>query len=529
MRITLKLILNELGYEYEGNTSEQENPTFACVELLAAHGADLSGQSLLVCPLSEALTLTGRTQGLHFLCVRDRVVDAMESLEAMRGIVVIRKNLSMRELFNETQRIFVRISNWIIDMHRSVMRNEGIQALITLSEPIIGNHIAVMDPTFKLMAYTKNVETDDPVSNALVQHGYHPLETVERFKLHRRFEQFEKADGIIVSEDFVTSEYVTVKKVFRCRNSYSVLVVMVCCAKALSDGLLDLFKLLMENLQIYVDRDYPPEGNFGPVNALVCDLLDAKVVSMDEVQKRAHYAGLSFRAQYDLFLLHFDDTLNVPIGRLVRDLEDLLLFSHVLSYQRSILILNHYDGERMPDRAARLVQVNTVIGSLTAACGISSLFSDLCELPTAHEQASVAIRTGTQLRGKPNNHADSDTQCKCYDFEDYVLYRLIAMGLSESPDVFKNSFFYRAIQTLTEYERKHNTKVLQLMYTYLQCERRATETCTRLHMHRNTVLYHIKRIEEILNISLEDPEIRLKLMLGFKLRELNQSGSTGEA
>jgi DNA-binding PucR family transcriptional regulator len=41
-----------------------------------------------------------------------------------------------------------------------------------------------------------------------------------------------------------------------------------------------------------------------------------------------------------------------------------------------------------------------------------------------------------------------------------------------------------------------------------------------LHMHRNTVLYHISRIEDVLGVSLEDPEVRLKLSLCFKVLEL---------
>lgn len=523
MQITLKLILDELGYECEGTTDAKNNPTFECVELLASHGSDFSGKTLLVCTLSEALAVTNQEPGLHFLCIRDRVVDELETQEAMCGLIVVKRNLPLREFFNEIQRVFVRISNWLIDMQHSVMGNEGMQALVTLSESIIGNHIAVMDPTFKLIAHTKNVETDDAVSNSLIQHGYHPLETVESFKLHRRLEQFEKADGIIVSEDFVTSNYITVKKVFRCRNSYSVIVVMVCCNRHMSDGLLDLFKMMLSNLQVYVDRDYPPKGDSGPVNALVCDLLDRNIESTDEIKKRAQYAGLAFLSEYDLFLICFDDNLNIPLGRLVRDLSDLLPFSYVLSYQRGVIVINQYGGERRPDQEMRLRLVDSVISTFSASCGISTSFSALWEIPAAYEQASVSIWTGTQLHGRAIVYTEIPEHGQHFYFEDYVLYRQIAICLSQSPQVFKNSFFYRALQTLSDYENRHNVKILQILHTYLQCERRATEACARLHMHRNTVLYHIKRIEEVLGVSLDDPEIRLKLLLGFKLRDLDQS------
>jgi len=37
-----------------------------------------------------------------------------------------------------------------------------------------------------------------------------------------------------------------------------------------------------------------------------------------------------------------------------------------------------------------------------------------------------------------------------------------------------------------------------------------------MHMHRNTVLYHMERISDLLDISLDDPDVRLQLILAFK-------------
>jgi len=40
-------------------------------------------------------------------------------------------------------------------------------------------------------------------------------------------------------------------------------------------------------------------------------------------------------------------------------------------------------------------------------------------------------------------------------------------------------------------------------------------------MHRNTVLYHIDRIEQLLHVSLSDADVCLKLQLGIKTFESN--------
>jgi len=526
LEISLKLILDELGYEYELHEDGGDpHPRFESVEFLAASGSDLSGRTLLVCPLSEALALPERGRGLYFLCVRDRMVDERETPEAMRGILVIRRNMDLRELFNEIQRIFARIGGWVLDMQSSVAKNEGIRQLIALSEAVIGNHIAVMDPTFKLLAFTENVDIDDPASKALIELGYHTEETMERFKLHRRFEQYEKEENIIVSDDYAASRYVTVKKVFHNRDSYSVIVVMLCNVKPLSDGLLDLFALLIDAMEIYVKRDYPADGESGAVTALIHDLLEMRIESLDEARSRAASVGLAALSDYDLFLIHFEDTMNIPLNRLLQRLSGAIPRAYIVSWQRDILILNLYEGVRVLDREARMALADGVLTGLDADCGVSARFEELCNLPAAFEQAENAIRLGVRLRDRETIYTEIPDHGPWFFFEDYALFHQASLYLAQCGEGYRNTFAFSAICTLADNDRARNTSWLCILFTYLQCERRATETCARLHMHRNTVLYHIRRIEEALSVSLDDPEVRLRLLMGYKILELESADS----
>jgi DNA-binding PucR family transcriptional regulator len=54
-----------------------------------------------------------------------------------------------------------------------------------------------------------------------------------------------------------------------------------------------------------------------------------------------------------------------------------------------------------------------------------------------------------------------------------------------------------------------------VLRTYLRHERRAAETATELHMHRNNVAYRVGRIEELLGIDLNDWRVRQNLMTSF--------------
>lgn len=102
---------------------------------------------------------------------------------------------------------------------------------------------------------------------------------------------------------------------------------------------------------------------------------------------------------------------------------------------------------------------------------------------------------GLRLRNRATIYTEIPDYSNRFYFEDYALFSLLSLYLSHAQDGFLNTFTYRSLQTLSEYEKRHNISCLRILHTYLQCERRATETCSRLHMHRNTVLYHISRIE----------------------------------
>lgn len=88
----------------------------------------------------------------------------------------------------------------------------------------------------------------------------------------------------------------------------------------------------------------------------------------------------------------------------------------------------------------------------------------------------------------------------------------------ESPanaETWYNSRMHDLMLLLRDYDRTHKTDLMNLLYVHLIQERRATETASILNMHRNTVLYHIERIQELLGVDLDDPQLRLRLLNAY--------------
>jgi hypothetical protein len=173
-----------------------------------------------------------------------------------------------------------------------------------MSEPVIGNFISISDSALSLIAYTKNISTDDPTSLFLIENGYHSEETIKQFKKFRRFDIWMNSDGPIISEDGNISKYVIISKVFAFNETYFTHVVMTCNHREKTPGLLDLFNYLTNVLSYYIKRNWQEEKDFKHVYySLVVDLMEGKVREREAVKERARIVGIRPDDEYVIMLL----------------------------------------------------------------------------------------------------------------------------------------------------------------------------------------------------------------------------------
>lgn len=74
---------------------------------------------------------------------------------------------------------------------------------------------------------------------------------------------------------------------------------------------------------------------------------------------------------------------------------------------------------------------------------------------------------------------------------------------------------------LKQYDAENQTAMTETLETYLDAAGKVNITANRLHIHINTLSYRLKRIEEIMQVDLEDMNQRVALYLELKLDKLN--------
>lgn len=515
--VSLRLLLHDLKIKYEDSPILTSNPSFSSPELYTS-SSSLDSKKLTVGLLSEILPIAEAHPESTFLCVRDRFSDETESFENMQNIIVLLTNQKISSVFNQILHVFRNLQDWDMQMALSTASNQGLQHLLDLSENIIGNHIDIMDATFKLLAYTRNISIDDQITQDLITCGYHSEHTVNKLRQLKRFEEYEKEDDIIISDDYKLCEYVTLKRIFHLNGKPSLYIVMHCNHREADESLPDLFRMLLNYVYCYSERDFLYPTAFAASQQYLRDLLDGNIKSVDEAISRASYATIPFQQDYQLYLIAFEDNFNTPLDNLTVNINRELPFSYVISYYRRIVIL-HNCSRKQNNIETVICTLKKVLFHFPCIVGISNPFQNLWEAQAALEQAGCAIEYGSHVRRNNDNHTEQELFF--YDFEQCFLTLIVAKSFNSSSDIFKNCFMIRSIHTLLEYDKQHGSNLFSTLKVFLQCNRKATESCDILHMHRNTVLYHIDRIEQMLHISLSDADVCLKLQLGIRIFESN--------
>ena len=79
---------------------------------------------------------------------------------------------------------------------------------------------------------------------------------------------------------------------------------------------------------------------------------------------------------------------------------------------------------------------------------------------------------------------------------------------------------FQGLSPLEQHDRARGGELLPILRAYLVFGGNITETAKARFLHRNTALYHLKKIGERIGLDLDDPEDLFRIRLALGLRDL---------
>ena len=70
---------------------------------------------------------------------------------------------------------------------------------------------------------------------------------------------------------------------------------------------------------------------------------------------------------------------------------------------------------------------------------------------------------------------------------------------------------------ILKYDQENSTEYAQTLRQYLLCGMSPTQTTQKMYLHKNTVLYRVRRLEELFGLHLSDMQLVYKLLISFSL------------
>ena len=132
---------------------------------------------------------------------------------------------------------------------------------------------------------------------------------------------------------------------------------------------------------------------------------------------------------------------------------------------------------------------------------MSDCFSGFIHLPLYYRQTLQILQQKYCTREQP--------------FCQYSDIAVRQMMQSILPEEDRSLLLDPAIEILHQYDLQNGSDYRNTLKVYLQNERNITETSRRLYIHRNTLLYRIERLKELTGLDLDNPAIRLRLLLSL--------------
>lgn len=181
--------------------------------------------------------------------------------------------------------------------------------------------------------------------------------------------------------------------------------------------------------------------------------------------------------------------------------DDLVLLIPVEEGPGQVLWLSRFKG-RVEELLARL---RAWRADETIYVGVGRLASGIEELASRYQEARQALMIGRRLfAAQPVTY-----------FGELGIYRLL-FHLHGSEDA--HAFYDEALGALIDYDRRTDNELVETLEAYFACNGNLSEAARRLHLHRNSLLYRLERIQEVLHADLEDADIRLSLQVALKMR-----------
>lgn len=413
------------------------------------------------------------------------------------------------ELYLTVRRLLdgeARLSEQINRMYRMLSVTGGLKAVVEAAEDYLHYPISVLDASYNMMETSPLMKKMNyglkQVQSRLVLDEAE-IESLKRLQIEEKI--YENQQAFMVD----TVDHPDSRWIFCAIRLQNVVAgyVAVCLPAGAEPGDWDLrfttalagvCSVEMQKHEFFVTRTGMKYENF------LIELLEGRFDSVNTVSARLELLDRKFGKFFCIAVLrcselHDSDLFNKrQMSALRRDYPN----SMSVVYRDAIVLFLNQD-EPILLNEGHLAPLVEFARRNHMKVGISRPFSDILKINIHYQQTLNTLGIG-------EFHDPDSTVYHATDLLPQYLF-------SNCPYAGLEAGIHHHLFRLQDHDERYHTEFVHTLRTFLECDRNAAKAAEHLHLHRSTFFYRMKKMEELLDISLSDSKLLLLYELSFKI------------
>ena len=387
-----------------------------------------------------------------------------------------------------------------------LMRTHDIQAIIDLARPIFGNPLILLNGSNTVKAISHETGIKDPRWDEIVASKGVPMDAVVNHIINKCYRKsFETGRPVLDVNDAGIS---MLRKVLANGNHVLGYLDSPIYMEMPDEEEVEFFDFLGNLIAVELQR--LPDAACQSDNMLdyfVFDLLRGNITDRDLIQDRLNYFQWDLFAKQKVQIISIRDREHEvePDGarfrRLANEFSTLFPAYRTFAYVNRLKILCPVSEDLRFDEEF-IHQLSNLLKREDLVAGFSRPLRRAETIAEFDRQSEKAAELGRKLYPERYMHF----------YDTYAIYYALELA---AEDENLHQFCHSAIMLLRDYDKEHETNLLESLRVYLTHDRSVGESAAALYIHRNTMNYRMARIHELTGIDLSDPEVFCHLLFSF--------------
>ena len=246
------------------------------------------------------------------------------------------------------------------------------------------------------------------------------------------------------------------------------------------------------------------------------DIMERRLVNRGEVRIALDKMPFPVQRFCRILVISFrGEVTSIPYHYVLNRLQEIFPDSNMTEYRKDIVILYSYSSRtfRLSMSEVQLQQLNALLKRYNGFMSVGNGTQHPESLGSMYLLGKRTVDLACLLR--------ENKEERIFFNEDYLIYIIIDQCVQRYLESELNDdilyLTHPAVPTLTRYDREHHTDLRDVLFYYLLNDCNLTTTAAMLYMHRNTVNNKVNQIKKIIQLELDEPKLRQRLLLSCQI------------